>query len=99
MARPDALESARLGFLALHVLLVIQVALAASTIAAQTQKPFSRSRDLGQIISAQPMLRRAIVIGDPDYLIEPLPYYSPQTPVWRIRFSNKSSRPWMSPMA
>jgi hypothetical protein len=39
--------------------------------------PESRTRDLAALISSNPHLRDATVIGDPDYLVETLPYYLP----------------------
>jgi hypothetical protein len=39
--------------------------------------PFSRSRDFGELVAQQPELEHAIVIADPDWLLEPLPYYVP----------------------
>jgi len=39
--------------------------------------PESRSRDLGLLVARSPELRDAIVIADPDYLVEPLSYYVP----------------------
>jgi hypothetical protein len=45
--------------------------------AAVNSTPFSRSRDLAALIEARPELRSAIIIADPDYLVEPLPYYLP----------------------
>jgi hypothetical protein len=37
--------------------------------------PLSRSRDLAALIMQRPDLRDAVIIADPDYLVEPLPYY------------------------
>jgi hypothetical protein len=39
--------------------------------------PLSRARDLGAFVLAHPDLRQAIIIGDPDFLVEALPYYIP----------------------
>ena len=35
----------------------------------------SRSRDLSQLIKSRPDLNNAVIIADPDYLLEALPYY------------------------
>ena len=35
----------------------------------------SRSADLARLIAAKPELKHATLIADPDYLLEPLPYY------------------------
>jgi len=37
--------------------------------------PESRSRDLAQLIASRPDLREATILADPDFLVEPLPYY------------------------
>lgn len=37
--------------------------------------PESRSRDLGTLVATHPELHDAVIIADPDYLVEPLPYY------------------------
>ena len=40
-----------------------------------TDIPLSRSKDLGAFIQSRPDLKDAIIVADPDYLVEPLPYY------------------------
>ena len=37
--------------------------------------PVSRSREVGAFIASRPDLKDAIILGDPDYVLEPLPYY------------------------
>ena len=37
--------------------------------------PLSRSRDLAALITQRPDLEDAVILADPDYLVEPLPYY------------------------
>ncbi|QKK23124.1 hypothetical protein [Rhizobium hidalgonense] len=37
--------------------------------------PFSRSKDFGAFIQSRPDLKDAIIMADPDYLVEALPYY------------------------
>ena len=37
--------------------------------------PQSRSREFAAFVRAQPHLKNAIVVADPDYLLESLPYY------------------------
>jgi hypothetical protein len=39
--------------------------------------PISRSRDLGAFVATRQDLQDAIIIADPDYLVEPLSYYIP----------------------
>jgi hypothetical protein len=46
--------------------------------------PSSRSADLGALIQSTPQFHNAIVIADPDYLAEPLPYYV-ANPVYLMR--------------
>ena len=41
------------------------------------QMPQSRSADLAAYVKNRPDLSHAIIIADPDYLVEPLPYYLP----------------------
>jgi hypothetical protein len=38
--------------------------------------PQSRSQSLGELINSRPELRDAIVLGEPDFLVEALPYYA-----------------------
>jgi hypothetical protein len=37
--------------------------------------PQSRSRDFSQLVKGRPDLKDAVIIADPDYLLEPLSYY------------------------
>jgi hypothetical protein len=39
--------------------------------------PRSRAKDFGDFIAAHPAFQDAIVVADPDYLMEALPYYAP----------------------
>ncbi len=39
--------------------------------------PESRSRDFADLVSRRPELKDAILIGDPDYMLEPMHYYLP----------------------
>ncbi|MGO7211007.1 hypothetical protein ACCS75_07875 [Rhizobium ruizarguesonis] len=39
--------------------------------------PLSRSKDLGAFIQSRPDLKDAVIMADPDYLVEALPYYVP----------------------
>ncbi|KFD25823.1 hypothetical protein [Sphingobium yanoikuyae] len=73
------------GQAAFTVLLAVYVAKFGITAASQLQAPSSRSYDLAQLIASSADLNRAIAISDPDYALEALPYYSPSTPIWRIR--------------
>ena len=46
--------------------------------------PESRARDLGQLISSDPRLHDAIVVADPDYMVETVPYYA-SNPTYLLR--------------
>ena len=46
-------------------------------------RPFSRSRDLGQLL-AERHLGSAVLIADPDVVLEPIPYYAPN-PIYLLR--------------
>lgn len=48
-----------------------------------SDKPRSRSAELAALLQ-QPELRTAIVMGDPDVILEPLPYYV-DNPLWLLR--------------
>jgi hypothetical protein len=37
--------------------------------------PNSRSGDVGALVAKRPDFQRAIILADPDYLVEPLPYF------------------------
>lgn len=52
--------------------------------------PMSRSRDVSQLIKDRPDLKNAIIIADPDYVLEALPYYidNPTYLVREQRFGN-----------
>lgn len=74
----------RIGQAALLALLVTQVAIGAERIAAAaTGTPESRAADLAALIRRE-HLDRAVVIANPDVLLEPLPYYTPN-PLWLTR--------------
>ncbi len=46
-------------------------------------KPYSHSADVAELLQ-QPALAGAIVMGDPDTMLEPLPYYV-DNPLWMLR--------------
>lgn len=74
---PTGTEGSRLiGRFLFASLLVLQVLLGLRIVVpVATGTPESRSRDLAQLISGHPELKAATIIADPDYLVEPLPYY------------------------
>jgi len=68
-----------LGFACFLVLIGAQATLGMADLAfaAIVGTPESRSRDLADLVSRRPDLKDAILIGDPDYMLEPLHYYLP----------------------
>jgi hypothetical protein len=92
-AWPDAAQSRRVtlldgarrwGGFAFVCLLALQVAIGIALFASSAKGDvFSRSRDLGRLL-AQPSLRDAVVVGNPDVILEPLSYYAPN-PVYLAR--------------
>ena len=46
--------------------------------------PFSRAADVGALLQ-RPELSNAIVMGDPDPMLEPIAYYAPNNPLWFLR--------------
>lgn len=80
------------GLLLFGVLLLVQVAASYPRIARATMEsapmvdpaPESRSRDLADLIKADASLARATIIAEPDFLVEPLPYYLPN-PLYLLR--------------
>ncbi|MBX4955680.1 hypothetical protein [Rhizobium lentis] len=86
MPRPGSAEVAgteaaggvvKIGRLCFMILLALQVVSAIEKVSQFlfTDIPLSRARDLGSFIQSRPDLKEAIIMADPDYLVEPLPYY------------------------
>jgi hypothetical protein len=77
--KPFIRPVSRIGSMLFLLLLALQlpkdIHIAAN--AAGYGPPFSRSRDLAALVAERPELQDAIIIADPDYLVEPLPYYIP----------------------
>jgi hypothetical protein len=73
----------RIAFLAI---LALQIPSGAKGVveAVRGGPPQGMSRDLAAFVEAKPDLRRAIIIADPDYLVEALPYYI-DNPTWLLR--------------
>jgi hypothetical protein len=76
----------RVGFAFFLVLLALQAALGLADLAfaAIVGTPESRSRDFADLVSRRPDLKDAILIGDPDFLLEPMHYYLPN-PTYFVR--------------
>jgi hypothetical protein len=68
-----------LGTVCLVALLVLQVPRGAAAVAgvALGARPLSRSRDLAALIESRPELRQAVLLADPDFMLEAMPYYVP----------------------
>lgn len=65
------------GSLLMLVLLALQVPNSELPDAVFNRPPLSQSRDFSAFVKRHPNLREAIIIGDPDFLLEALPYYIP----------------------
>ncbi|ANL22678.1 MULTISPECIES: hypothetical protein [Rhizobium] len=67
----------KIGRLCFMILLALQVASGIEKVHRFlfTDMPLSRARDLGSFIQSRPDLKDAIIVADPDYLVEALPYY------------------------
>ena len=67
----------RLGFAFFLVLIGVQatLGLADLTFAAIVGTPESRSHDFADLVSRRPDLKDAILIGEPEYMLEPVHYY------------------------
>jgi hypothetical protein len=74
------------GFVCFLVLLGVQATLGVADLAfaAMVGTPESRSRDFADLMSRRPELKDAILIGDPDYMLEPMHYYLPN-PTYLVR--------------
>ena len=82
--KPWMKTAERLGILVFLALLVVQTGkLFVPIKLALEGTPFSRSRDVGRLLD-QPALRNAIVMADPDTMLEPLPYYA-DNPLYFLR--------------
>ncbi|MBN9981974.1 hypothetical protein HFO68_15620 [Rhizobium laguerreae] len=67
----------RFGRLCFLILLALQVVSGIEKInqAFIAEIPLSRSKDFGAFMQSRPDLKDAVIIADPDYLVEALPYY------------------------
>ena len=82
--KPWMKPAERVGILVFLVLLVVQTGkLFVPIQLALEGTPFSRSRDVGRLLD-QPQLKGAIVMADPDTMLEPLPYYA-DNPLYFLR--------------
>ena len=74
------------GFACFLVLVGVQATLGLADLAfaAIVGTPESRSRDFAELVSRRPDLKDAILIGDPDYMLEPIHYYLPN-PTYFVR--------------
>ena len=76
--------AARIGVLVFLALLVLQTGKLFLPIKLELEgTPYSRSRDVGRLLH-QPALKEAIVMADPDTMLEPLPYYA-DNPLYFLR--------------
>jgi hypothetical protein len=86
------------GYISLALLVLLQVpqGLAQFSMALDRERPNSRSYDLSLLVKSQPELHDAMIIADPDYLIEALPYYmsNPTYLMREQRFGNVTIFTW-----
>lgn len=68
---------ARIGSALFGLLLVLQVhgGIVKVTDTLRNQRPLSRSRDLAAFVASRPDLHEAVIMAEPDFLVEPLPFY------------------------
>lgn len=78
-AAPAVRKLRAVGMAFFVALLLLQLAVGVQKVLpiASGSAPESRSRELGRLIEQIPELRHATILGDPDYLVEPLAYYLP----------------------
>jgi len=76
----------RTGWILLVVLLLVQVPASVNALAqaARHAPPDSQSREFAAFLATQPRLKDAIIMADPDYLVESLPYYL-RNPIYLLR--------------
>ena len=95
LARQGATAAPRIaavGSAAMVLLLVLQLPSGARPVVGLLldRPPLSRARDVGALIAARPGLKDAIVIGEPESVIEALPYYA-SNPTYMLRQSQFGS--------
>jgi hypothetical protein len=71
----------RVGLACFLVLIGVQATLGLADLAfaAIVDEPESRSRDFADLVSQRPDLKDAVLIADPDYMLEPMHYYLPNS--------------------
>jgi len=67
----------RLGAVLFGVTLVLQIPAAVRHYRLDWEHPLSSAKAFGAWLQAHPELAGAVVMGEPDYLLESLPYYAP----------------------
>ncbi len=80
-------QASKLGLLALGIMLALQLSVAAERVVTTlrgTDVPMSRSADFAAFMKSRPDLRDAVLVADPDYLLEPMHYYLPNA-TWFAR--------------
>lgn len=86
VSAPWAARVSRLGWIAFVGLVALQLPYTVKLLAqtARGGPPLSRSRDFAGFVAAHPGLHDAILIADPDYLLEPMRYYL-SNPTYLVR--------------
>jgi hypothetical protein len=75
--KPLVRPLSKLGSMLFVLLVLVQVSASIREVANAVCNwpPMSRSRDLGALVAKRSDLQQAIIIAEPDYLVEALPYY------------------------
>lgn len=60
----------------LYLFLLLEIAAAVPPVRADISRDYSASRAFGTALRRTPALREAIVVGEPDFVLESLPYYA-----------------------
>jgi len=76
--KPKRLGMFKVGMIGvLSVIFVLHVKAGVLKVHKDIKNEFSSSKKLGEFLKANADYHEAILIGEPDYLLEPLPYYAP----------------------
>lgn len=85
LARPGHSAVFRLlSSILLTALLLLEIFIAVGPVKRDILYNYSSSRDLGAMVREDPALHDAILIGEPDYMLEAIPYYV-DNPVYIVR--------------
>ncbi len=66
----------KIGFSALTILLIGNLLLTPPIVTKEINTPASASKQFGEFLSGSPRYQNAIILPEPDYMMESLPYYA-----------------------